>query len=194
MDIPTLNRGALLPQSRIRFLILGACVLAPIVWACVLVLRFAPGLDDAYITYRYSRNLYRAVIYWDWINYGFQYNVGADWDRVLGCSAPLYGIFIAVGFFFVSPTAIYFWSVTLNAACACLLTVLMYRFAYARIGARYALLLAALVGLLPSLGFWSWSGMETVPFVLAQVCVWMALTNVQQDKTRQELPSSVSVW
>lgn len=63
----------------------------------------------------------------------------------------------------------------------------MYRFAYARIGARYALLLAALVGLLPSLGFWSWSGMETVPFVLAQVCVWMALTNVQQDKTRTAL-------
>jgi hypothetical protein len=69
------------PVSRREFLLMAALV------AVALLARLVPGertVDDAYITYRYARNIIEGA--------GFVYNPG---DRVLGTTTPLYTLLMA---------------------------------------------------------------------------------------------------
>lgn len=63
--------------------LLLACVLA----CRVLAIRACPVYDDAFITYRYARNLADAG--------SMVFNPGASWEPVLGTTTPLYGYLLS---------------------------------------------------------------------------------------------------
>ena len=65
------------------------------------------GLDDAYISYRYSENLMRGE--------GLVFNYG---ERVEGYSNLLYVLAVAPAFWVTNRDGVYFFSVLLNILCA----------------------------------------------------------------------------
>lgn len=84
------------------------CVLAAAVVACrLLAVHCFPIYDDAFITFRYARNLAEGA--------GLVFNPGAPWEPVLGTTAPAYaallGLLHALGLPIVSA------SIGLNVAC-----------------------------------------------------------------------------
>lgn len=71
---------------------LGAVEILALVAAVVLVrcvaTRVCPIYDDAFISYRYARNLARGL--------GLVFNPGADWEPVLGTTTPGYTVFLSL--------------------------------------------------------------------------------------------------
>ncbi|MBV8717111.1 MAG: hypothetical protein JOZ65_18775 [Chloroflexi bacterium] len=133
-------------------------------------------IDDAYITFRYARNLADGL--------GLVYNPG-EW--VLGTTAPLWALILAAGYR-LGLTDLPWLSTVLSAVCdaatAALLTVLARRVDWPLLG-------AALVGLAwalnpMSIGFAS-GGMETSLFVL------VALTTLSLAAGRRYLPVAAAL-
>ena len=88
--------------------------------ACLsFVVRVAIGphiTDDAYITFRYARNIVEGV--------GFVYNPG---EHVLGTTTPLYTLVLSLFAFILSPAAIPWTAVALNALSDALSAVLVFK-------------------------------------------------------------------
>ena len=53
----------------------------------IVALRSCPIYDDAFITFRYARNLAEGL--------GLVYNPGAEWEPVLGTTTPLFALLLA---------------------------------------------------------------------------------------------------
>jgi 4-amino-4-deoxy-L-arabinose transferase-like glycosyltransferase len=119
----------------------------------VIIITESSLTDDAYITFRYARNLASG--------YGFVYNIG---ERVLGTTTPVYAIllvpFIKLGF---SPDAI---SITLAVICDLLICVLLYLLFQKSLGDCIALLTSLFYATayvsIAACGY----GMETQLFIL----------------------------
>jgi hypothetical protein len=111
-------------------------------------------VDDAYITFRYARNLAEGA--------GLVYNAG---ERVLGTSAPLFAVLLA-GLHRLTGAAIPAVALALGAACLPACALLGYRLARRVTGPAFAVIFVA-AGLSPreSLRVFS-SGMETPLYLL----------------------------
>src|SRR5687767_9880728 len=72
------------PRLSTREVVLLALV---VLLARVLAARAFPIYDDAFITYRYARNLAEGL--------GMVYNPGAPWEPVLGTTTPGYTVLLA---------------------------------------------------------------------------------------------------
>jgi arabinofuranosyltransferase len=125
----------------------------------------AAGSDDAYISYRYARNLA--------FGHGLAFNPG---ERVEGYSNLLYVLLLTPAFLVLRDAAIHPLAVTLDAACAAAALILLHRRLRARDGPGPAALAAILFAAWPALWLWTASGMETAPVLLLQVALWAEAT------------------
>ncbi|HEY7253387.1 MAG TPA: hypothetical protein VIG37_23015 [Methylomirabilota bacterium] len=120
------------------------------------------GLDDAYITYQYARNIAQG--------HGFVFNAT---DRPsLGTSAPLYALLLAAGGFLglgIPPLSIAL-GIASTSVALCLVVCIAWE--CDRLSAGLVVALLASVG---QLYWWYWEGMET-PFCLALILasIWTA--------------------
>ena len=134
-------------------LFLGAVLvaLAPFVW---LVQKFNFVTDDAYITFRYSRNFHAGN--------GLVYNPGVE-PPVEGYSEFLWAVLMRLGFDFgVAPETL---SRVLSIGFGILMVVLVVGLAARRFARSPVALFgtAALLGAAPPLGVWATGGMATMP-------------------------------
>ena len=125
----------------------------------------AAGSDDAYISYRYARNLADGL--------GLTFNPG---ERVEGYSNLLYVLLLAPAFLIARDSAIHPLAVALNGACAAAALFLFHRRLRARDGGGPAALAAVLFAAWPALWLWNASGMETALVLLLQVALWAEVT------------------
>src|SRR5688572_26967624 len=125
----------------------------------------AAGSDDAYISYRYARNLAAGS--------GLTFNPG---ERVEGYSNLLYVLVLAPVFLFARDAAVLPIAVALNCLCAMAALVLFHRRLEARHGARAAAWGALVFTAWPALWLWNASGMETSLVLLLQVALWAEVT------------------
>ena len=134
-----------------RFVAALVVALAPFAW---LVHRFNFVTDDAYITFRYSRNFHAGK--------GLVYNPGVD-PPVEGYSEFLWAVLMRLGFDFgVAPETL---SRVLSIGFGVLMLVLVVGLA-ARRFARSPMALfvtAAFLGSAPPIGVWATGGMATMP-------------------------------
>jgi hypothetical protein len=121
----------------------------------------AIGSDDAYISYRYARNLAAGD--------GLTFNTG---ERVEGYSNLLFVLLLAPAFLIVRDSAIHPMAVTLSVVCAAAALVLLQRRLRDRDGGGPAALAAVLFAAWPALWLWSASGMETALVLLLQTALW----------------------
>ena len=135
-----------------------------------LVLLPGPRLyDDAYITLRYARNLA--------LGQGFVYNPG---ERVLGTSAPLFGLLAAVLSPLTGPGGLPRAAFALDALCLPLLACLVYRLVRRAAGPGLSLVTAtAALAPLESLRLFA-SGMET-PLYLVGIVLALDLLARKRD-------------
>lgn len=135
--------------------------------AIALVARLIPGLrvvDDAYITFRYARNLAGGV--------GFVYNAG---ERVLGTTTPLYTLCMAALSIFGGPDGYPTMAVLLNALADALGALLLYRLALALGGSVWAGRAAALLwALSPVSVTFAVGGMETSVYITLLMGAFLA--------------------
>ncbi len=138
--------------------------------AFAISLRMLPGLriiDDAYITYRYARNIVRGV--------GFVYNPG---EYVLGTTTPLYTLLLAALGWIAQSEAFPQISVVLNALADGFSTMLLYFIAWRLTGHRLpGLLLGLLWAVAPKSVTFAIGGMETslyIALMLGAFAAWLA--------------------
>lgn len=131
-----------------------ALLLASVLVCRLLAMRACPVYDDAFITYRYARNLTEGL--------GMVFNPGAAWEPVLGTTTPLYGF--VLGVLGHLPFDLVDVSRGLNALCDVGAAALIARaFGLRRLGATIAVLLFAAF---PELARISVGGMEAPLFAL----------------------------
>lgn len=80
---PLLREPGASRLTRVEIAVLIAAVLV----GRLLAIRACPIYDDAFITYRYARNLAEGA--------GMVFNPGAAWEPVLGTTTPAYGLLLA---------------------------------------------------------------------------------------------------
>lgn len=124
------------------------------------------GNDDAYISFRYSKNLVEG--------HGLVYNPGEE--RVEGYSNFLYTLLIAGGIALGGVQWTYQYALWINLLAGVLLLILIGRSRYlgltTKIGAIF------LTGITPALAFWAASGLETVPVVMVQVGIVLLVEEI----------------
>ncbi len=146
-------------------LLIGALLaaLAPFAW---LVHRFNFVTDDAFITFRYSRNFHAGK--------GLVYNPGVE-PPVEGYSEFLWAVLMRLGFDFgVAPETL---SRVLSIGFGVLMIVLVVGLAARRFARSPVALIgtAALVGAAPPLGVWATGGMATMPAASLGVLLFWAM-------------------
>jgi arabinofuranosyltransferase len=128
------------------------------------------GNDDAYIGYRYAKNLVDGK--------GLVFNPG---ERVEAYTDPLYVLMLAPGFWVTDSDGIYFYSVLLNLLFATAAFFLFVSYLEQQLGRQMALAGAFLFALCLPLWVAVASGLET-PFVLAvMIAVWVLTERVVRD-------------
>lgn len=123
----------------------------------------AEGSDDAFISYRYARNLISGQ--------GLVFNPG---ERVEGYTNLLYVLLMAPAAWLVGADRLLAVSIGFNLLCAAATVLALFLFARERLGSPRAGMAALVLALCPSLWVAVASGLET-PLVLAlQVALWIA--------------------
>ena len=125
-----------------------------VVFGVVMRLLFvASTVDDAYITFRYARNLASGD--------GFVYNPG---EQVLGITNPLYGLVIAFGIFIgIEPV---FLSKLIGLACYVAISLVAWKFLKSKFSKISAYTFALIFAFDHYTSNWFMSGMETALFSL----------------------------
>ena len=141
----------------------------------------AEGSDDAFISYRYARNLVSGQ--------GLVFNPG---ERVEGYTNLLYVLLLAPAAWLVRADHLLAVSIGFNLLCAAATVLALFAFARERLGSPRAGMAALALALCPSLWVAVASGLET-PLVLAlQVGLWIAaerpLEEVEGEGGRPLLP------
>jgi hypothetical protein len=125
----------------------------------------AAGADDAYISYRYARNLAGGE--------GLVFNPG---ERVEGYSNLLYVLLLAPACALARDSALLPFAIVVNAVLAVVALVFFQRRLAARHGQPSAVLAVTLFAAWPALWLWTASGMETPLVLLLQVALWAEVT------------------
>jgi len=147
-------------------------LLVAAVMALALVLRALPGprtIDDAFITFRYSRNIIEGA--------GFVYNPGV---QTLGTTTPLYTLLMAAagGVFGAGPDSFPWYALAVSALADALTAALLLLLARRLTGNVWAgALLGALWALAPASVTFAVGGMETsVAILWLAAATWMHVT------------------
>jgi arabinofuranosyltransferase len=142
----------------------------------------AMGADDAYISFRYARNLFGGQ--------GLVYNSG---ERVEGYTNLLYVLLMLPAFFY-DASFVYEYSSLLNVFFAALALVAFYWHTTRQLNWFLAGLAVLLLSLHPALWLWATSGMETVLVLLLQLMAWfLAVRQVEQPNRSVLLALSIVV-
>lgn len=153
-------------------------LLVAAVMALALVLRALPGprtIDDAFITFRYSRNIIEGA--------GFVYNPGV---QTLGTTTPLYTLLMAAagGVFGAGPDSFPWYALAVSALADALTAALLLLLARRLTGNVWAgALLGALWALAPASVTFAVGGMETSVAIL-----WLAAASSSTWWTRRSPP------
>jgi arabinofuranosyltransferase len=162
----------------------AACVLAYITLAsaCLIQANYgyftsvlsgdAVGADDAYISFRYARNLVAG--------HGLVFNPG---ERVEGYSNLLYVFCILPGMLVLDPDHVYGWAVAIN-----LIFVLGALHVFGRIvsrdfGDRNGVTALWLFALCPVLWMWTSAGLETPLVLLIQMLTWLEVSRTVDSRS-----------
>ncbi len=123
----------------------------------LLVYWFRAIVDDAFISFRYARNLV--------LGHGLRYNLGEHLP-VEGYSNFLWTMIAAVFELFRLDVA--FWPLLLSALCGVVLLWLVFDCLHRRleVGLPVTCLATLFLGCFPPLAYWSTGGLETMPFAL----------------------------
>jgi len=133
------------------------------------------GLDDAYISYRYSENLVRGE--------GLVFNHG---ERVEGYSNFLYVLAAAPAFWVTDRDGVYFFSVLLNILCSLGALGLFSNYLRRRLGERSALAGSLLFALCLPLWAAIAGGLETCLVLLITVAIWVRVERLVENPTRRD--------
>ena len=129
------------------------------------------GHDDAYISYRYARNLSQGN--------GLVFNQG---ERVEGYSAFLYVLLMSLGHIALGQKSVYPFSCFLNIFFIAFAFFIFYKYILEKFGHERAAMAAFLFALCPPMWVWVSSGMETPLVLLLQLAIWI---NVERVSDRQ---------
>jgi hypothetical protein len=136
---------------------------------------FAFGNDDAFISYRYAKNLVDAGI--------LSFNV-TDQPLVEGFSNPLYVLLAAIVYAVVGMDRLYPAMAVIGGLFAVGAYLLMLRAAARRLGIWAAAALALALALCPPVWIHSVDGLETPLALLLQVIIWLAVrTSVERSNS-----------
>jgi hypothetical protein len=127
------------------------------------------GMDDAFISYRYAKNLVEG--------HGLVYN---DGDRVEGYSNFLYVLLVAPAFLFTDGLGAYFWSSAINLLSALIALLLFHGLARERFGAPLATLGSFLLALCPPIWAAVSSGLEAPLVLLITIAVWRGVAGLDE--------------
>jgi len=133
------------------------------------------GTDDAYITYRYARNIARG--------HGPVFNPG---ERVEGCSTLLYALLLAPAFFILDDNHVYFFSVALNLLFLSGALLIFLRHIRQRLPRRWTAVACLLFAVAPFMWRATATGMETTLVLLIQLGLWIAVTRVEAAQSRRD--------
>jgi arabinofuranosyltransferase len=133
----------------------------------------AVGADDAYITYRYARNLAAG--------HGLVFNPG---ERAEGFSSPLYVLAMTVPA--LAGLDAFTFSLAINYVASVATLLVLYGALSERFGTRLARAGAYLFALSPSVWLWVSSGLETPFVVFFQVCIAVLVTRVAHEETARD--------
>lgn len=134
------------------------------------------GADDAYISYRYARNLVEG--------HGLVFNPG---ERVEGFTNLGFVLVSALFLLFVDGDNLYWALVVLNLVLLLALFAIFLRHAEQRLDARRARYAAWLLALCPVFWLWTASGMETILVTALQVALWIAMENLEAGSGRHQV-------
>ena len=134
------------------------------------------GCDDAYISYRYARNLVRGN--------GLVFNKG---ERVEGYSNFLYLLCITPAFYLTNLTGVYFYAVILNALFLVAAFWVFYSFVQQELGRKKALIAVLLFAACPALWAAVASGLETTLVLLLQVGIWVAVVRLMKGYHQRDV-------
>jgi hypothetical protein len=141
------------------------------------------GSDDAYIAYRYARNLAEGR--------GLVFNPG---ERVEGYSNLLYVLLVSLGFLGgLRDTAIYPFATFLNVVFILGALLVFARFVRSESGEAKSAAAALLFALSPAVWVWAASGMETALVILLQVALVAAVEQAAEAETRPSIAVCVVV-
>lgn len=132
---------------------------------------YAWGHDDAYISYRYARNLSQG--------HGLVFNPG---ERVEGYSAFLYVLLMSLGHAASGQESVYLSSCFLNIVFIAFAFLVFYRYILDRFGHERAAMGAFLFALCPPMWVWVSSGMETPLVLLLQLAIWANVERVSDEQ------------
>lgn len=133
------------------------------------------GSDDAYIGYRYAKNIAQG--------HGAVFNPG---ERVEGYSNFLYVLLMSL-VFIVADDGVYLFSSLLNIFFITVAFLIFYRYVQSQLGDLSATLAVFLFALCPPIWVWVASGMETPLIMLLQLAIWMAVERVADDQELKHL-------
>ena len=176
------TRGALSARSEVGWwwllpivLVLGGCAYATLAVSSGLDLSgHAIGTDDAYISYRYSKNWAEGL--------GLVFNPG---ERVEGYTNLFYVLLMGIPF--KIGVDVYRFSATLNALFALGAMLLLAQHLRRRHGEWPAFLGAVLFALSPSIWLWASSGLETALVLLLQVAIWTRVERLHEAPSARRL-------
>jgi len=134
----------------------------------------ALGTDDAYISYRYARNLTRGL--------GLVYNPG---ERVEGYSNLLYALLMAPACWLTDGLGVYGFSTVWNALLLALALVAFHRHLERSLGRDAAKGGALLVALYPVFWVWAASGLETTLVLFLQITIWSSVEDLRSGRDRR---------
>ncbi len=127
------------------------------------------GCDDAFITYRYARNLAHG--------HGLVFNEG---ERVEGYSSILHLVLVAPSFLVTDGMGVYYAAFALNLVLVVLSFLLFVVHVRRRAGPDAAVMAAALFALNPVTWVWVASGLETILVLLLQLVAWATLDRIEE--------------
>ncbi len=131
------------------------------------------GCDDAFISYRYARNLFQG--------HGLVFNEG---ERVEGYSNFLYLLLLTPSFMVTDGMGVYYIAFALNLALVALSFLLFVAHVGRRLGPESARAAAVLFALCPVTWVWAASGMETILVLLLQLAAWVALDRIEERASK----------
>ncbi|HIJ65815.1 MAG TPA: hypothetical protein HPP77_07670 [Candidatus Hydrogenedentes bacterium] len=159
-------------------LLLFCAVVLLLLGVAVIVFRFFPhfGEDDAYITFRYARNLIDG--------HGLVYNPG---ERVEGYSSLLHVLLVSPAFLALSDEQVYFYVLLLNAIGSIAAMFVFCRIVSRHVAGTLLIPAAFLFAMMPSLWRYVWSGLESPLVLLLQLIVWGAVLEIHREAKKRHV-------
>jgi arabinofuranosyltransferase len=170
----TASRGGLVLPAALLLLLAGCLLQILAGYSDPSLCGHAWGTDDAYISYRYARNLAAGE--------GLVFNPGAPGERVEGFSNLLYVLLLTPAAAVVSPDRLYAVSAGLNLLLALAALIVLHRFARRRLGPFEAGAVTVLLALCPSLWVAVASGLETPLVLLIQLGTWVLAERLVEEE------------